>query len=116
MMQVNQWQPDTCDCIINYQWDDTLSDADRVHTVKEVIRRCKFHQTLDDVTHYDTVLEENTRKNRAIGAIKEAHADADVAFEFTDKREVILNVKNVSFIDSEAILSKVGPKVQINLV
>lgn len=116
MMQTNRWGPDTCDCIIDYEWDDTLSDADRVHTVKQIVKRCEFHQALDDVTHYDTVLEENTRKNRAFGAIKEANSDADIAFEFNDKREVILNVKNVSFIDSEAILAKVGPKVQINLV
>jgi hypothetical protein len=32
MIQTTTWRPDTCGCIISYQWDDAVPQATRTHT------------------------------------------------------------------------------------
>jgi hypothetical protein len=34
MIQTTTWRPDTCKCVITYQWDDTISENARTHTYK----------------------------------------------------------------------------------
>jgi hypothetical protein len=59
-----RYSPDTCDCVIEYSWDSTLSEDQRVHTLS-TISKCSFHSGLSDNTAYNTVFEENPRKNIA---------------------------------------------------
>jgi hypothetical protein len=63
-IQTTRWSPDTCPCVIEYSWDDTLSEANRIHTLS-TISKCPTHQALSDNTAYSTVLDENPRKNIA---------------------------------------------------
>jgi hypothetical protein len=30
-LQVTTWSPNTCGCVISYQWDDTVPQASRTH-------------------------------------------------------------------------------------
>lgn len=63
-IQTTRWSPDTCDCIIEYQWDDTELADTRTHTLGNYIRKCVAHASLaSDTTRYQTVTEENPRKN-----------------------------------------------------
>lgn len=64
MIKTTRWRPDTCDCILEYTWDDTLTPDQITHTLDKIVRRCSAHETLvDDTTVYNTVKEENPRKN-----------------------------------------------------
>ena len=62
MLHKTKWSPDTCECQLVYETDDEqpLLDA----KVVEIIQICPFHTGSDMIKHYDTVLEENQRKNK----------------------------------------------------
>lgn len=60
------WSPDTCQCVIEYTWDDTVPEDSRTHSISNVVSKCSFHQglaTKDNV--WNVVMEENPRKNNA---------------------------------------------------
>lgn len=64
VINITRWSPDTCGCIIEYSWDSTQPESTRTHTLDNFINVCSFHQGLaDDPTRWNTVLEENPRKN-----------------------------------------------------
>ena len=65
-IKTTRYSPDTCQCVLEYTWDDTLSEADRVHSFKSIVK-CSVHQGQADQTAYNTVFEENPRKNNALG-------------------------------------------------
>ncbi len=72
MVNINttQWSPDTCDCIIEYQWDRDLPADQRVHILSRYVNRCAIHAVqADDTTRWNTILEENPRKNQALQLI-----------------------------------------------
>ncbi len=63
-IHTTRWRPDTCLCIVEYTWDDTLSPDQVTHTLDRVVRRCPDHQNLaNDITVWNTIREENPRKN-----------------------------------------------------
>jgi ABC-type transporter MlaC component len=67
-IHVTRWSPDTCDCIIEYEWDDSAPPENRQHNLSNYVRTCTFHQSLaTDSTKYSTVVDENTRKNHTLG-------------------------------------------------
>ena len=69
-MNITTWRPDTCDCEIEYAWDDSIPQDGRVHTAHKINRVCPAHVAeTDKVKHYETVLEENHRKNLTIDLI-----------------------------------------------
>lgn len=57
---VTRWSPDTCQCIIEYNDNITLS---------RVIQACAAHQGGTEVTVFNTVMEENPRKNHSLKEI-----------------------------------------------
>jgi hypothetical protein len=70
MITTTKWSPDTCDCVIEYEWDTEVPQDERTHTVSNIVKKCKFHTETPDVsTHYDIVKEENVRKNIYLGLI-----------------------------------------------
>lgn len=63
---VTRWSPDTCNCIIEYEWDDLDPPENRPHTLFNYINSCQAHSILPtDNDSYTTVKEENIRKNIA---------------------------------------------------
>lgn len=71
-MTVNttRWSPDTCKCILEYTWDDSISESSRTHTMSAIVQRCSAHTILaNDITVYNTVTEENPRKNISLDEI-----------------------------------------------
>lgn len=58
------WSPDTCECILEYQWDDTTPEDNRPITLSTIINKCSIHSSLNtnnDV--WNSINEENPRKN-----------------------------------------------------
>lgn len=64
--KITRWSPDTCGCVLEYEWD--TEEEPRKHTFSKLINRCSVHAlSPTDKDCYDTVLEENQRKNKAFG-------------------------------------------------
>ena len=83
------WSPDTCDCRIEYNWDDEVAAHLRVHTIGKVDIKCAVHQAVADNDLLDTLLNENRRKNVAFGIIKGFNPDfqlKDFGWFFDEKR------------------------------
>lgn len=93
MKHITRWSPDTCGCVIEYEWDDT--EEPRVHRVKNIIRQCPLHKTLEipeDV--FDAIVNDNRTKNIVVTRVAElisAKAE-DIAFSFDDKRQLHLQL------------------------
>ena len=68
VIKIQTWRPDTCECVINQQYDDQADPI--VLTVHSVQNRCSQHSSLTNNTDlYDVVNEENPRRNFAFGHI-----------------------------------------------
>lgn len=65
-MKVTRWSPDTCGCVVEYEWDDTVPAKNRVRKFKACVRKCPRHAHLDDEAVYNAITEENSRKNIAL--------------------------------------------------
>lgn len=90
MIQKTKWKPDTCECEIVYEWDDSLPDDQRVHTLAS-IQKCQHHAKHDDDTAYDQVLnKENKLKNMVLGEI--GLEEASFTFDKSRTLEVTLPV------------------------
>ena len=72
-IKITRWRPDTCDCELEYEWDDSQSEDVRTHTISNVLKACPAHAgEPDKVKHYNNVLGENQRKNIVFGKILES--------------------------------------------
>ena len=60
---ITTWMPDSCGCIVEYSWDSDSDEDSRVHTFVGHSKKCNDHEHLWDKDVYDTVIEENQRKN-----------------------------------------------------
>lgn len=65
-MNSTTWSPDTCDCVITYDWDSNSKESERTHTNYRFIKKCKEHE----VQKHDIIIEENVMKNNAIEEIR----------------------------------------------
>ncbi len=63
MIRVTRWSPDTCGCVLEYEWDDAQDENTRQVMFKRVVKRCSSHSLLSGVDVYNEVVSENTRKN-----------------------------------------------------
>ena len=93
-MTINRWSPDTCGCVIDYQWDPALPAELRAHTVYDIVKACADHSALPSnrANHYAAVLGENVRKNKVLGKLLQ---DDDLSEEvMTDNGDVYRKLKN----------------------
>ncbi len=67
-IQNTRWSLDTCDCIIDYRWDDSLPNDQIVLTPINTVRTCTAHSAIatNPTAHYSILMDENPRKNQAI--------------------------------------------------
>ena len=93
MIKTVRWRPDTCDCGIEYQYDNALADKDKVFSLK-TIQKCSSHAGLGNQAAYNQVLKENKAKNYAYNFAKEANPDLmpeDMSWSFNSKRVITVN-------------------------
>lgn len=68
-IRTTQWKPDTCGCVISYNWDDTLP-LDQITFTLQSITKCPNHTNLaDNNTAFSAVDAENKRKNQSFDEI-----------------------------------------------
>lgn len=83
-MKINttRWSPDTCKCVIEYDWDVDLPADQRIHTPSNIVKDCPEHSGLTVGNLYTKILDENQRKNKFYGEIiKLANVGEDVTQE-----------------------------------
>lgn len=91
MLQVTRWSPDTCGCILEYDWDDTLDENARTHSFKKAVKLCEHHKALLGAKAFDQVMSENTRKNIAFGEARKIRSDIapeDYTWSFDANRKL----------------------------
>lgn len=74
--QVTLWGPDTCGCEIEFEWDDAVPVETRTVAHKRTVTRCAAHQLATGSALFDTVLDENRRKNYVFAEILRVKSDA----------------------------------------
>lgn len=85
-----RWSPDTCSCVIEYEWDDLDPPETRTHTLFNYVNRCTAHTILpNDSDRYLSVKEENTRKNIAHQGILDNGPNG--LFDIVDGNRVLKN-------------------------
>lgn len=106
-IQKTKWKPDTCGCEIVYEWDDTVPQEERTHTLFSV-SKCPHHQGDINATAYQKVLDENQSKNQAVGLIinnieKIKGKEDEITWRFDDDRNLILSHPDLDMDDKELI-------------
>ncbi len=102
MKQVTRWEPDTCGCVIDYDWEDSEPEATRTHAVRKIVGACPAHAGLSEIPAFDTVLDENRRKSRAFGIAQELIPLApplsldDYRWSFDDNRVLKVSMARLS--------------------
>lgn len=95
MIQKTLWKPDTCGCEIEYQWDSSVPQDERVHTLSTIFR-CPLHENVSHAEAYQAVLDENKSKNMAIGVLcdnveKLRNRAEEVRWRFDQDRNVVIS-------------------------
>ena len=67
-INTTKWSPDTCTCVVNYSWDDSVPAEQRTHELTS-IEKCLVHSSLTDTAAYQVVTEENPRKNVSLQTV-----------------------------------------------
>jgi hypothetical protein len=121
-IKITRWYPDTCECIIEYKWDDSIEENSRIHSYNNTIKYCAFHEKYGGKKeHFDVVKLENETKNTMLfnvssldKRLQKIDANGQVSVE-TDKlkwhfgpsREIVIDI-----VDKDISI----PQEQIDLV
>lgn len=89
MIRTTRWHPDTCGCVVEYEWDDAEPDDARTHRPSKVVQQCASHAGLTHAQVHAAVLDENPRKNRALAAIMETAPGITEKRKSDDGSEVV---------------------------
>ena len=93
MKHTTRWQPDTCGCVVEYEWDDT--EEPRVHRIKNIVRQCLLHEKLGKIEDiFSGVVDDNRLKNIVVNRIAELTSKQveDIPFSFDEKRQLHLQL------------------------
>lgn len=105
MIKTTVWKPDTHDCVIEYEWDDSLPEDQRTHTVK-VIHNCPEEITGTNKQKFDKIVEENRFKNALLDHLKED--GTGLKFSYDKQRKLhVKGLKNQQKLNTFAEKSKV---------
>lgn len=61
-MKITRWTCN-CGCIIEFEWDETVSEDQRVHSYYDSIKICQTHDGLAGSELLDTLLKPKEEKN-----------------------------------------------------
>lgn len=119
-MQQTLWHPDTCDgCSVVYEWDDSLPQDQRVHVPVEVSNEHIDFKNDSKQVKYDKILEENQRKNFAIGEVIKNNpmvAPDSIGFAYDSKHKLHLSVPGLTTQEKINAQGTVDAKIGSNKV
>lgn len=97
--KITRQSPSTCDCVIEYSWDDDPNNIPRVHTFHAIVSRCSEPAHLMIPTHlelFNTVVEEDSRPGRILGLVKQVNpliSELDFIWEYTANRVLVVRIR-----------------------
>ena len=142
MKHVTRWRPDTCGCVLEFEWDDAVPSEERIHTPVNIIKACPVHlsDSKDGIQkHYEKVIDENRSKNIFLDealktmpeirrekinekgeTIYELKEDVNFDFSFDENRNLIpafkdkngVEVKTISVLEKGNLETKVLERVR----
>lgn len=75
-IKTTRWQPDTCECIIEYQWDtEDKGGNNRVFTGSNIVHACERHNAPNPNAHFAQVQADNRLKNNAQKVLKDNYPE-----------------------------------------
>lgn len=134
MLKTTTWKPDTCECEIEYEWDDSVPQEQRTHTIKKVNKMCIHHQGKPDNECFEVVKDENTTKNRFLGVVLEIPElrkevidnDGNISYElksglkydwsFDSKRKLQGKIIGLSISEKSSLKTIIDTKLGLNKV
>ena len=105
-----RWSPDTCGCVIVYEWDDEIPVDQIVTTFKRAESVCEAHKNAPE-DKFVVVLEENQRKNNVFSESKKINPDLkpdDFNYRFDENRKLIVSATGIEKSHESALEAKVG--------
>lgn len=114
MIKKTIWRPDTCNSVIEFQWDDSVPAEQRQISLSRVISKCPLYANMTDEEMFQAVLSDNQKKNIAVEAVKsvllqersqknlgeskEAKLDVEqeIKFKYNKARELEIEVASVT--------------------
>lgn len=81
--RVTRWSPDTCGCVLEYEWDDAVDVDARVHVPCAPVSVCSTHAVEADP--HAAAEADNKIKNQLVAQLKGAEAD----WHFEGRRLVV---------------------------
>lgn len=122
MKQTTRWSPDTCGCVIEYEWDDSVKDTEREHTISRIVQPCKEHEGLGlkDADHFLQVTQENVSKNQAFEIVKAKAAEVNpdtFSYSFDKDRKLVIDVSGLDLeaADKAALLTELQTKLAVDV-
>lgn len=104
MIRTTRWSPDTCGCVLEFEWDDALPPEMRTHSPSRVVTACPAHQGKTVTEAFAAVGVENRRKNAAFAHLLE-NFPALVASTLDEEGNQIRTLRGVAFrFDSNRVL------------
>lgn len=103
MIKQTTWRPDTCECVIIYEWDTDVSEDERVHT-PIATTFCTHHMSLTREACFAKVTLENTTKNIILDDVQKQIPSLpmeELTWGFDENREFFIDT---SKIDSQTAL------------
>jgi hypothetical protein len=72
-LNTTRWSPDTCDCELEYTWDEDLPQEQRTTTISFVNKSCSNHRNLlpNSAVTYSCIIDENQKKNKTLSTALE---------------------------------------------
>ena len=71
MIKTTRWKPDTCGCVIEYEWDTEVPQDSRVHT-PVLVEPCSQHAGISTTeSRFSAVVGDNGLKNEIYNMILE---------------------------------------------
>lgn len=64
--QVTRWRPDTCGCVVDFEWDSDVPEADRA-LVCVALEPCSEHPASGDLAADFQAVQEHNRAAHAEG-------------------------------------------------
>ena len=92
-IRIQNYAPDTCTCVVQESWDDSLPSDQVVYELVSVLHRGDEHAAIVDGSLHAVLYEENRRKNKAWGkAIELSNKVGDrVAWSFNAARTLLVS-------------------------
>lgn len=114
-IKITKWKPDTCDCVIEYSWDDSIAAEDREHNLHNIVDSCEDHSDVTDEELFQSVVEENSLKNEAVNMIVDNFPSQTKDILDSDGNPIGKKIMQSATPETEVVLADDGENRIVNI-